>query len=153
VAPPQQWMAPASTPLDGTSTIRGGALVPWVMLFLVEDVAFGVSSHVYDAIYAVAGKDYAAKADTLDQVIQARCPGVRTLLDVDRSWRADRTSILHLPFLSGTGEGIAHVTETHRLSLFTDLEYRAALENAGLVVESVPSPHPDRDRYIGTRPR
>jgi hypothetical protein len=40
--------------------------------------------------------------------------------------------------------------EAHHLTLFADEEYRAAFERAGLTVEVVASPHPDRDRYVGT---
>ena len=35
------------------------------------------------------------------------------------------------------------------MTLFSDDEYRAAFERAGLTVEVLVSPHPDRDRYVG----
>jgi SAM-dependent methyltransferase len=71
---------------------------------------------------------------------------------VIRSSRDDHCSTLELHFLIGTTTGVEHLTETHTLTLFGDRDYRAALESAGLTVEVVPSPHPDRDRYIGTLP-
>jgi SAM-dependent methyltransferase len=237
----------------------------------VTDVSYGSSSRVYDALYAAAGKDYAAEADELHRIIQARRPGSTTLLDVAcgtgahlrcladryevagvdaspdmlreaaahlpgaplveadmrsfafdrrfdavtclfsavaympstddlaravhnmashlhdggvlvvdgwvrpdawrdpgtlhalaangdgfaaarviRSGRDGRYSTLGLQFLIATAAGIEHLTEEHRLTLFEDAEYRDAFERAGLTVEVVESPHPDRDRYIGT---
>ena len=43
---------------------------------------FGASAHVYDLIYAAAGKDYEAESAEIHRIIQQRRPGARTLLDV-----------------------------------------------------------------------
>ncbi len=43
---------------------------------------FHRTAHVYDLIYAAAGKDYAQEARGLHDLIQHRNPGARTLLDV-----------------------------------------------------------------------
>jgi len=43
---------------------------------------YRATAHLYDLVYAATGKDYAAEAAVLDEQIQARCPGARTLLDV-----------------------------------------------------------------------
>jgi len=71
-----------------------------------------------------------------------------------RSYRVDRRTILELHFLIGTTTGVEHLTETHTLTLFSDDEYRAALEGAGLTVaDVVASPHADRDRYLAVLTR
>jgi SAM-dependent methyltransferase len=64
-----------------------------------------------------------------------------------------RRSHLELQYLIGrTGQDIVHVVEHHDLTLYTDDEYRRAFAAAGLTVEVVPSPYPDRDRYAGVAP-
>ncbi len=68
---------------------------------------------------------------------------------VVRSRRDGVHTTLELQHLIGSVNGIEHVVESHALTLFGDDEYRAAFERAGLAVETVASPHPDRDRYIG----
>jgi SAM-dependent methyltransferase len=60
---------------------------------------------------------------------------------------------LELHHLVGTGDAVEYQVEAHHLTLFADDEYRAAFERARLTVEVVASPHPDRDRYVGTVPR
>jgi len=40
------------------------------------------TAHIYDIIHDEAGKDYAAEAATIDQIIRRRNPGAATLLDV-----------------------------------------------------------------------
>lgn len=53
--------------------------------------------------------------------------------------------------IHGRREALEHVKETHELTLFSDNDYRAAFEHAGVTVEVVPSPYRDRDRYVGVR--
>jgi hypothetical protein len=53
-----------------------------------------------------------------------------------------------LQHLVGSVHGIEHIVESHDLTLFADDEYRGAFERAGLSVETVTGPHPDRDRYV-----
>ena len=231
---------------------------------------FASSARVYDLLYEAAGKDYEREADELHALIQTRCPGAASLLDVacgtgahlwhlrDRyevvgvdlvpamldearnrlpgvaliegdmrsfdlhrtfdaitclfsaigymrstaeldqavqtmgghlspggvlvvdgwvrrdSWRdpgtvqalsgsgdglvAARVAVsrrdgvrttLELHHLVGSIDGIEYVVEEHEMTLFSDDEYRDAFERAGLVVDVVASPHPERDRYIG----
>ena len=47
---------------------------------------------------------------------------------------------------------IDHIVDNHVLTLFSDDDYQAAFVAAGLDVETVPSPMPGRDRYIGQAP-
>jgi SAM-dependent methyltransferase len=70
---------------------------------------------------------------------------------VIRSRREGSQSILELHHLIGSGDGVEYIVETHLLTLFSDADYRKAFERAGLTVEVVPSPYPDRDRYVGTQ--
>jgi SAM-dependent methyltransferase len=70
---------------------------------------------------------------------------------VVRSWREGRRSVLELHHLVGTSSGVEYTVETHVLTLFSEEAYRQAFEQAGLTVEVLPSPHPDRDRYVGLR--
>jgi SAM-dependent methyltransferase len=67
--------------------------------------------------------------------------------------RRDGThTTLELHHLVGSPDGVEYLVESHDMTLFSDDEYRSAFDRAGLAVEVVASPHPDRDRYIGTRP-
>lgn len=68
---------------------------------------------------------------------------------VARSARDGNRTTLELQHLIGSVDGIDYIVETHDLTLFSDDEYRNAFERAGLAVDLVASPHPDRDRYIG----
>jgi len=43
---------------------------------------FGASAHVYDLVYGLSGKDYAAESAALTDQIRSRSPQARTLLDV-----------------------------------------------------------------------
>jgi SAM-dependent methyltransferase len=61
----------------------------------------------------------------------------------------DRTS-LEMHHLIAGADGIEHVVDHHELTLFAPRDYEAAFRSAGLVVETVESPLPDRDRYVGT---
>ena len=71
---------------------------------------------------------------------------------VARSRRDGNRTTLELHHLVGSNHGVEHLVERHDMTLFSDDEYRESLERAGLTVEVVASPHPDRDRYIGTNP-
>jgi SAM-dependent methyltransferase len=68
-----------------------------------------------------------------------------------RSWRDGVTCILELHHLVATRDGVEHLIDEHRLTLFTEADYESAFRAAGLVVERVASPMPGRDRYIGVR--
>ena len=46
------------------------------------EAVFEHSEHLYDAVYASAGKDYPAEVERLDAVIRERLPDARTILDV-----------------------------------------------------------------------
>jgi len=78
------------------------------------------------------GRDDLAAA----RVAVSRRDGVRTTLE--------------LHHLVGSIDGVEYQVEEHHLTLFDDSEYRSAFERAGLSVDVVASPHPDRDRYVGT---
>jgi SAM-dependent methyltransferase len=81
-----------------------------------------------------------ALASTRDGVAGAR---------VGRSSRRGNRTTLELHHLVGTLDGVEYLVETHELTLFSDDEYRGAFERAGLSVDVVESPHPERDRYVG----
>lgn len=84
------------------------------------------------------------------QVLSAARDGL-AVARVVRSRRDGVHTTLELQHLVGSVDGIEHVVETHELTLFSDEDYRTAFERAGLSVEVAPSPHPDRDRYVGVR--
>jgi SAM-dependent methyltransferase len=69
-----------------------------------------------------------------------------------RSWRDGRKTHLELHHLVATVGGVEHLVDDHEMTLFSDVEYRDAFTDAGLTVEAVGSPYPDRDRYIGIAP-
>jgi SAM-dependent methyltransferase len=68
---------------------------------------------------------------------------------VGRSHREGNRTTLELHHLVATLDGVDYVAETHEMTLFTDDEYRQAFAHAGLTVDVVESPHPERDRYVG----
>jgi len=68
-----------------------------------------------------------------------------------RSRREGNKTYLEMHHLVATLDRVEHLVDEHALTLFTDDEYRGAFVTAGLTVEIVPSPVPDRDRYIGQR--
>jgi SAM-dependent methyltransferase len=72
---------------------------------------------------------------------------------VGRSRREGRTTVLELHHLVATLDSVEHIIDHHELTLFEPMDYEGAFRAAGLDVERVDSPIPDRDRYIGTRPR
>lgn len=91
-----------------------------------------------------------------------RDPGVvHALSGQDGTMAAARVAVSHrdgphtwldMHVVVATSAGIEHAVEQHRLTLFTDEQYRAAFAAAGLTVDAVASPHPDRDRYVGVAP-
>ncbi|HEX9766406.1 MAG TPA: class I SAM-dependent methyltransferase [Nitriliruptorales bacterium] len=70
-----------------------------------------------------------------------------------RTRRDGNAVLMDMDHLVATIEGVDHVVDQHRVTLFTDGEYRGALDAAGLTVERLDSPMPDRDRYIGVKPQ
>ncbi len=70
---------------------------------------------------------------------------------VGRSWKDGPTTHLEMHHLIATLEGIEHLIDHHRLTLFTTEEYLAAYRAVGLLVEVVESPMEGRDRYIAVR--
>ena len=70
---------------------------------------------------------------------------------VGRSERHGAKTVLELHHLVGSQASIDHLVERHELTLFSDEEYRDAFGAAGLEVEVLESPMPDRDRYVGTK--
>jgi hypothetical protein len=64
--------------------------------------------------------------------------------------RNGHLSLLHFAYLVATRGEIAHFTEDHELALFTEEEYRSALESAGLSVEHDPEGLMGRGLCIGT---
>jgi SAM-dependent methyltransferase len=72
-----------------------------------------------------------------------------TVVRMSRSLRqGDRTS-LEMHHLIGTPAGIEHVVDHHELTLFAPADYVTAFRASGLVVDTVESPMPGRDRYVG----
>jgi ubiquinone/menaquinone biosynthesis C-methylase UbiE len=66
--------------------------------------------------------------------------------------RDGRLSVLHFAYVVATPNEMSHFTEDHVLALFTEKEYRSALESAGLSVEHDPEGLMGRGLYIGTAP-
>jgi ubiquinone/menaquinone biosynthesis C-methylase UbiE len=71
---------------------------------------------------------------------------------LDTPQRDGHLSLIHFAYLVATRNGISHFTEDHVLALFTDDQYRSALESAGLAVEHDPEGLMDRGLYIATAP-
>jgi hypothetical protein len=145
------------------------------------DVACGTGAHLLHMRrhYAVAGVDL---APTMLEAARRRhlTPGGVRVVDGwirRQSWRDPGTmqvlsgrgddlaaarlavsrrdsvrTTLELHHLIGSGDGVEYRVEEHHLTLFDDQEYRDAFERAGLIVDVVASPHPERDRYVGVLP-
>jgi SAM-dependent methyltransferase len=64
--------------------------------------------------------------------------------------RMGNVTHLEMHHLIATTDGIEHLVDHHALTLFEPDDYETAFTRKGLHVEVVPSPMPDRDRYIGT---
>jgi ubiquinone/menaquinone biosynthesis C-methylase UbiE len=65
------------------------------------------------------------------------------------SRREGALAILDINYLVGTPQSVDHFTERHELGLFTDVEYVAALANAGLAVRYDEQGLFGRGMYIG----
>jgi hypothetical protein len=53
--------------------------------------------------------------------------------------------------LVATADGIEHLVDHHELTLFAPEDYEAAFRTSQLSVETVESPLPGRDRYVGVK--
>jgi SAM-dependent methyltransferase len=92
------------------------------------------------------------RVDAPVHVVTASDVGV-TVTRMSRSQRRGSTTFLDMHHLIGSADGIEHVVDRHELTLFETGQYEEALRDAGLVdIESVESPMPARDRYIGVTP-
>ncbi|OAI39763.1 hypothetical protein AYO39_02505 [Actinobacteria bacterium SCGC AG-212-D09] len=65
--------------------------------------------------------------------------------------RDGNLAIVDFHFLVGTSAGVEHFTERHELGLFTDDEYRTALDRAGLDVVYEPDGLTGRGLYIAAK--
>ncbi len=70
---------------------------------------------------------------------------------VGRSRREGRQTHLEMHHLVATPEQVEYLVEEHRLTLFTNDDYRAAFAAAGFHIDVVPSPMAGRNRYICQR--
>ena len=75
-----------------------------------------------------------------------------TIVRVSRSGRRGKLSLLNFEYLIGTPKRIEHRSETHKLGLFTDEEYRSAFRAAKLDVTHDPKGLDGRGLYIGLKP-
>ena len=76
-----------------------------------------------------------------------------TVARMSRSRREGSKTFLDMHHLIGSVVGIEHVIDVHELTLFDAGEYDESLRRAGLMaIESIESPMPDRDRYVGVMP-
>ena len=76
-----------------------------------------------------------------------------TVIRMSRSRREQDTTFLDMHHLIGTADGIEYARDVHTMMLFDSAQYEHALHRAGLIdVETVASPMPGRDRYLGVVP-
>jgi SAM-dependent methyltransferase len=73
-----------------------------------------------------------------------------TVARMSRSRREGNTTLLDMHHLIGSGRGLDYEVDLHEMTLFEPTQYEAALQRSGLIsIETVPSPLPGRDRYVG----
>ena len=73
-----------------------------------------------------------------------------TVARMSRSRREGNRTFLDMHYLIGSHDGLRHEYELHDMTLFEPEQYEAALQRAGLIaIETLPSPSPGRDRYVG----
>jgi len=70
---------------------------------------------------------------------------------INVSYAEGDVSILDFHYLIGTPQGVENIREEHRLGLFTDQQYRAAFELAGLDLYFDPKGLDGRGIYIGVK--
>jgi SAM-dependent methyltransferase len=76
-----------------------------------------------------------------------------TVARMSRSRREGHRTFLDMHYLIGSHHGLGHEFEIHDMTLFEPAQYEAALHRAGLIaVETLASPLPGRDRYVGVTP-
>jgi SAM-dependent methyltransferase len=82
--------------------------------------------------------------------LQHASDGSLTVARMSRSRRQGKKTFLDMHHVIGSRRGIDYVVEVHELTLFEDMQYRGAMQRAGLTaVTAVASPSPERDRYLG----
>jgi SAM-dependent methyltransferase len=73
-----------------------------------------------------------------------------TVARMSHSRRDGDRTFLDMHHVIGTADGIEHALDVHDMTLFDSAQYEESLRRAGLIaIETVPSPMPGRDRYIG----
>jgi len=82
--------------------------------------------------------------------LQTASDGNVTVSRMSRSRRNGDRTFLDMHHLIGSHDGIEYVVDVHEMMLFGSEQYERSLQRAGLIdVESIESPLPERDRYIG----
>jgi SAM-dependent methyltransferase len=92
------------------------------------------------------------RGDATAHAVTADGDGI-TVVRLVLARRDGRTTRLDMHHLLATPAGVEHLVDVQELTLFEAEEYEHAFRAAGLTLEVVPSPMPDRDRYVGTAPR
>ena len=78
-------------------------------------------------------------------------PGIK-IFRMSQARTRGRISLLEFQYLVGTSKQIEHIVEHHEFGLFTQAEYMAALDRAGLNVTYDPEGTDGRGLYIGVNP-
>lgn len=116
-------------------------------------------AELYDLFYD--WKDYGAESEKIRQLVADRNPFMGRVIVAERpdlhavgmngTRVEDNVSFLDFHYLAARPGTVEHLTETHRLGLFTDQEYRSTFENAGLSVEHDTDSFTGRGLWIGQR--